>query len=69
MFHCFFSANLPSLEKGITPTEFDNIVLEFLRDRNVNDLVNAMEALRFEYSYWPQRSNMSWIRQELIDVS
>ena len=63
------SANMPSLESGMSPTQFDNVLLEFLRDRGVADMVNAMEALRFEYSYWPQRSNYSWVRQESIDVS
>ena len=64
-----FAANLPTLESGVTPNQFDNIVLEFLRDQKVADMVNAMEALTFEYTYWPQRQNYSWIRQELIDVS
>lgn len=64
----FFIPNLPTLESGVTPNQFDNIVLEFLRDQKVADMVNAMEALTFEYTYWPQRQNYSWIRQELIDM-
>lgn len=60
---------MPSLEAGMSPTQFDNVLLEFLRDHNVADMVNGMEALRFEYSYWPQRQNYSWVRQEVIDVS
>lgn len=64
-----FTANMPSLESGMSPTQFDNILLEFLRDRDAADMINAMEALRFEYSYWPERQNYSWVRQEAIDVS
>ncbi|KAL4218337.1 hypothetical protein ACF0H5_023075 [Mactra antiquata] len=64
----FFIPNMPTLDDGVSTTQFDNILLEFLRDRKVADMVNAMEALKFEYSYWPQRLNYSWIRQELIDM-
>ncbi|XP_052762657.1 acetylcholinesterase-like [Mya arenaria] len=64
----YFIPNMPSLQEGLSPTQFDNILLEFLRDQNVKDMVNALEALRFEYSYWPQRSNYSWVRQEMMDM-
>ncbi|XP_060583528.1 cholinesterase 1-like, partial [Ruditapes philippinarum] len=64
----YFIPNMPSLESGMSPTQFDNVLLEFLRDRGVADMINAMEALRFEYSYWPQRSNYSWVRQEAIEM-
>jgi len=60
---------MPSLEVGLTPTQFDNILLEFLRDRGVKDLVNALEALRFMYTYWPAPSNNPAVRQQMIDVS
>ena len=60
---------MPTLEEGIEQNQFDNVIVEFLRDRSVADMTNAKEALTFEYSYWPQRQNRSWIRQELIDVS
>ncbi|KAH3710118.1 hypothetical protein DPMN_069585 [Dreissena polymorpha] len=64
----YFIPNMPSLEEGISPTQFDNIILEFLRDLKVKDMVNPMEALRFEYSYWPQKSNYSYIRHELMNM-
>ena len=64
-----FIANLPTLDYGVTPSQYNNIIREFLQDHRVKDMVNAMEALTFEYTYWPQRYNYSWIRQELIDVS
>ncbi|WAR15894.1 ACES-like protein [Mya arenaria] len=35
----YFIPNMPSLQEGLSPTQFDNILLEFLRDQNVKDMM------------------------------
>lgn len=63
------SANLPNLIDGITTAEFDNILREFLEYRNVEDFNNVLSALQFQYTYWPIPKNITYVRQETIEVS
>lgn len=64
----FFIPNLPSLDQGVRLDEFNNIIREFLRDHKVADMVNAQEALTFQYTYWPEKGNTHAVRQQLMDM-
>ncbi|KAJ8322336.1 hypothetical protein KUTeg_000807 [Tegillarca granosa] len=61
-------SNLPTLADGISDVQFDNILYEFLNDRDVEDLTNTVDALTFQYTYWPQPKNFSMVRQRVIDM-
>lgn len=65
----YILANLPTLSDGISDVQFDNILYEFLNDRAVEDMTNTVDALTFQYTYWPQPKNFSMVRQRTIDVS
>ncbi|XP_067665939.1 cholinesterase-like isoform X1 [Haliotis asinina] len=64
----FFIPNLQNLLDGVTPAQFDNILKEFLRDRGIVDMSNAIDALSYEYTYWPEPKNYSQVRQMLTDL-
>ncbi|KAL3891614.1 hypothetical protein ACJMK2_003869 [Sinanodonta woodiana] len=64
----FYIPKLSSLESGVTPAQYENIVNEFLWDRKIIDMLNTKEALEFQYTYWPQPENYTMIRQELINM-
>nr|KAG5698895.1 hypothetical protein BaRGS_006789 [Batillaria attramentaria] len=64
----FFIPNLPNLIDGVTPAQFDNILREFLQYRGIEDYNNVFSALQFQYTYWPVIKNMTFIRQELIEM-
>lgn len=61
-------ANLPNLIDGITEPQFKNILDEFIRYRKIEDPNSLFDALQFQYTYWPQPTNYSFIRKELIEV-
>lgn len=63
-----FVPNLKTLESGYSTSEFGNIVNEFLVDRKVEDLTNTGEALKFQYTYWPDPQNESMIRTKVSDL-
>lgn len=63
-----FVPNLKTLESGVSSTEFGNIVNEFLVKRKVEDLTGTGEAVKFQYTYWPDPQNESMIRTRLSDM-
>ncbi|XP_060065898.1 acetylcholinesterase-like [Ylistrum balloti] len=63
-----FVPNLKTLENGVSSTEFGNIVNEFLVKRNVEDLTGTGEAIKFQYTYWPDPQNESMIRSRISDM-
>ncbi|XP_041361645.1 cholinesterase 1-like isoform X2 [Gigantopelta aegis] len=64
----FFIPNLPNLLDGVTPDQFDNILKEFLKDRGIVDMASTIDATSFQYTYWPQPTNYSMVRQMLTDM-
>ncbi|KAL5014368.1 hypothetical protein ScPMuIL_008638 [Solemya velum] len=64
----FFIPNLISLEDGISTVEFNNILKEFVNTRGAVDSIITEDALKFEYTYWPQPDNYTMIRQRLTDM-
>ena len=69
-YHEFLSspANLPNLIDGVTEPQFSNIIDEFIRYRNIEKPIALKDAIEFQYTYWPQPSNYSFIRKKLIEV-
>ncbi|GFR78948.1 neuroligin-4, Y-linked [Elysia marginata] len=64
----FFIPNLPNLIDGVTEPQFSNIIDEFIRYRNVEKPIALKDAIEFQYTYWPQPSNYSFIRKKLIEM-
>ncbi|XP_059158032.1 cholinesterase 1-like isoform X2 [Physella acuta] len=64
----YFIPNLPNLIDGITEPQFKNILDEFIRYRKIEDPNALFDALQFQYTYWPQPTNYSFIRKELIEM-
>ncbi|RUS82161.1 hypothetical protein EGW08_010095 [Elysia chlorotica] len=64
----YFIPNLPNLIDGVTQPQFLNIIDEFIRYRNVEQPIALKDAIEFQYTYWPQPSNYSFIRKKLIEM-
>ncbi|XP_055870902.1 neuroligin-4, X-linked-like isoform X1 [Biomphalaria glabrata] len=64
----YFIPNLPNLIDGVTGPQFQNILDEFIRYREIVDKTAIFDALNFQYTYWPQPTNYSFIRMELINM-
>ncbi|GFO11481.1 neuroligin-4, y-linked [Plakobranchus ocellatus] len=64
----FFIPNLPNLIDGVEESQFSNIVDEFIRYRNVQQPIGLKDAMEFQYTYWPQPTNESFIRKKLIEM-
>ncbi|XP_013380467.1 cholinesterase 1-like [Lingula anatina] len=58
----------PTMGKGITETEFDMAVDDFLARRRIWDIERAREAVRFEYTYWTNPDNATARTQELMHL-
>ena len=63
------AANLPNLIDGVTQAQFENILREFLQNRNIEDFSNVFNALKFQYTYWPVVRNATYTRHKLMEVS
>ncbi|KAK6167678.1 hypothetical protein SNE40_021648 [Patella caerulea] len=64
----FFIPNLPNLLDGVTPSQFENIVREFLYDRSAKDMITTSDAVEFEYTHWPDPKNFTHVREMLIKL-
>ena len=61
----------PGLEKGMAREEFETFVENMLRDWNIQPQFRerVMEAIEFQYTYWPEPDNRTARAQMFIDVS
>ncbi|BFZ11239.1 hypothetical protein BsWGS_14280 [Bradybaena similaris] len=64
----YFIPSLPNMIDGVTKTQFQNILDEFIRYRDIKYKNALYDALEFQYTYWPQTSNQTWICNKLIEM-
>ncbi|CAL1534414.1 unnamed protein product [Lymnaea stagnalis] len=64
----YFIPNLPNIIDGVTEPQFKNIIDEFIRYRDIDDPNAVFDAMSFQYTYWPQPKNYSFIRKELMEM-
>ncbi|CAG5124554.1 unnamed protein product [Candidula unifasciata] len=64
----YFIPSLPNLIDGVTKTQFQNILDEFIRYRDIKDKNALYDALEFQYTYWPHPTNQTWICNKLIEM-
>ncbi|XP_005099649.1 neuroligin-4, Y-linked [Aplysia californica] len=64
----YFIPNLPNLIDGIDKPQFQSILNEFIRYRDVADQNSVFDAMEFQYTHWPQPTNKSCVRKKLIEM-
>ncbi|GAB1609082.1 hypothetical protein Ahia01_001193600 [Argonauta hians] len=62
----YYIPNYFGLEEGIQPTEFQNLIYEFVLERNVSNYERALDSLEFEYTYYEDPRNITGIRNRSI---
>ena len=61
----------PNLSGGISREDFQDFIKSFLQDWNIQDVYidRTVEAVEFQYTYWPDPENRTARQQEFIHVS
>uniref|UniRef100_A0A0L8I3T8 Carboxylesterase type B domain-containing protein n=2 Tax=Octopus bimaculoides TaxID=37653 RepID=A0A0L8I3T8_OCTBM len=62
----YFIPNYFGLEDGIQPAEFQNLIYEFVVERNATNQERSLESLEFEYTYYEDPKNITGIRNRSI---
>lgn len=69
---CFVAdESQPNLHRGMYRSELQDFIRQLLTDWNVQDMYidRTIDAVEFQYTYWPDPENRTARQQEFIHVS
>ena len=66
----FLDESYPRLSGGISREDFQDFIRKFLQDWDIQDVYidRTVEAVEFQYTYWPDPENRTARQQEFINV-